>query len=382
MTNIYNKRILSSNQTLIENWYEEEELRRITGEGRTIPNTHIKKRLVDNSKEVMNPEDILKRDKTKVRIHGLDQTHPYDTTNQTYGDFSSYEHNFNKVGVKEKIFQDFFKSYLTNESNEKIRHEAQVDQIRLNESNAQSNFMPKDFQAQQVNTIGTRHMYTPNGLPINCQNIDKLFMASHGMSKFDGLLSKQHALQYASNGVPYYNDKEMTYWAQNLEKSNVYKSHTKGSNAFGRSHGFTQPIHNTRSASQYSGNVSNDSNSRTVAKADDGGFMENFLALSQSRQAPPDLFNEVRGKVLECCCKKGWTGIRNYKLYLFNLNKRRNYSISKADLKYFSTNFGVYFTDKELDWIFRRFDSDRRDSIDFVQFLDSLMVGSVNLGEF
>lgn len=374
MTNIYNKRILAPNQTLIENWFEEEELRKITGEGRTIPNTHIKKRLVDNTKEVINPDEINNRDKTKVRIHGRDQYLPYNTTNQTYGDFSSYEHDFNKVGVKDKIFQDFFKSYLTNESNDKLKHDAQVEKIRLSESISQSNYMPKDFQSQQLNQIGSRHMYTPNGLPINAQNVDRLFMASHGMSKFDGLLSRQHALQYVNQGVPYYKDKEITFWSQNLEKSNVYKSHTKGNNAFGRSNGFTQPIHNTKSASQYTGNVSNNQNSRSVPQADDGGFMENFLALSHQRQAPADLHNEVKEKIQECCSKKGWTGVRSYKLYLYNLNKRRNYNINKLDLKYFSTNFGIYFTDRELDWIFSQFDYDRKDLIDFVVFIDSLMV--------
>lgn len=34
MTNIYNKTVLFPNGTLIGNWYEEDELRQKTGEGR------------------------------------------------------------------------------------------------------------------------------------------------------------------------------------------------------------------------------------------------------------------------------------------------------------------------------------------------------------
>jgi hypothetical protein len=34
MTNIFNKKILVNNGTLIGNWYEEEVLRNVTGEGR------------------------------------------------------------------------------------------------------------------------------------------------------------------------------------------------------------------------------------------------------------------------------------------------------------------------------------------------------------
>ena len=44
MTNIYNKFIIHPNGTLINNWFEEDELRRHTGEGRTIPGKNFPKK--------------------------------------------------------------------------------------------------------------------------------------------------------------------------------------------------------------------------------------------------------------------------------------------------------------------------------------------------
>ena len=43
MHNIYNKKILTNNGTLIDNWFEEGELRQKTGEGRSIRGTNFGK---------------------------------------------------------------------------------------------------------------------------------------------------------------------------------------------------------------------------------------------------------------------------------------------------------------------------------------------------
>ena len=64
MTNIYNKVILHPNGTLISNWFEEEELRRRTGEGRTIPGKNFPKRWMDFENPIKNTnprDDTFKR---------------------------------------------------------------------------------------------------------------------------------------------------------------------------------------------------------------------------------------------------------------------------------------------------------------------------------
>ncbi len=58
-----------------------------------------------------------------------------------------------------------------------------------------------------------------------------------------------------------------------------------------------------------------------------------------------DLSGAVRERFLSAMYKKGWLGIRKYKQYLLNLSKRKTTIIEKSDFKYFSTNFGVYFSD-------------------------------------
>lgn len=47
MTNIYNKKVLVENRTLINNWYEEEVLKKLTGESRSIPGIHVKKLMLE-----------------------------------------------------------------------------------------------------------------------------------------------------------------------------------------------------------------------------------------------------------------------------------------------------------------------------------------------
>ena len=107
MTNIYNKKVLVRNGTLISNWYEEQVLKESTGETRSIPKTHIPKKYLDFDTDFGQKKP---QDDTKTRILGTKLEAEMIPTNREYGNFpkKKYEH----LAIKDKIFLDFFKSYL------------------------------------------------------------------------------------------------------------------------------------------------------------------------------------------------------------------------------------------------------------------------------
>lgn len=366
MTNIYNKKVLVDNGTLINNWYEEEALKKITGETRTIPGMHIKKQKIDG--ELNITQNMTSRDNTKVRILGVDNKAPYSNTNSTYGDFCYVDHHFNKIGIKEKIFKDFFTSYLTNEKNLKVTHDSKIENSRLNDSSYKTSHIKQPI----IHKIGSRHMKTQDGIDIDQSELDKLFMAQHEMDKFKTVIPDDKAKAYLKDFVPYYRDKEITFWSMNMDKSNVYKSFSNGENAFARTSGLTQLLPFTRSVSSYYGNTQSSNNSKNIHYyPEEEEFTKKFIEKNQKRVI--DLSENIRAKYAQVFRNKGWLAIRKYKQYMFNLLKRRDTRIDKTDFKYFTTNFGVYLSDEEISFIFNIFDLNKCNLICYEQFVNEFL---------
>lgn len=367
MTNIFNKKVLVENGTLIGNWYEEEALKKTTGQTRTIPGFHISKHKVDGELEITS-HNLIGRDNTKIRTMGTETKAPYSTTNLAYGDFSSSEHQFNKIGIKEKIFKDFFTSYLTNEKNEKQIHESVIKNTRLDDTTYKS----AHKEQPQIQKIGSRHMLTQDLLPIDQSNLDKLFMANHEINKLARTIPDNKSFEYFQDLVPYYKDKEITFWAMNCDKSNVYKSHSKGFNSFGKSSGFTQTVNESKSSKQFYGNVEEDKNSRSIFLTPlESQFTDDFIKSNKKRIE--DLTDAIRQKFFNVFYKKGWMGIRIYKQYLLNLSKRKTTQIEKSDFKYYTTNFGVYLSDQEVAFIFNIFDLNKSSKICFEKMINEFL---------
>lgn len=115
MTNIYNKKVLVRNGTLISNWYEEQVLRDATGEGRTIPRDHLPKKALDFEAETVK---MRPQDDTKTRILGQQLKANLVPFSKDYGNFP--KDTKQQLAIKDKIFLDFFKSYLNQGSRENI----------------------------------------------------------------------------------------------------------------------------------------------------------------------------------------------------------------------------------------------------------------------
>lgn len=82
----------------------------------------------------------------------------------------------------------------------------------------------------------------------------------------------------------------------------------------------------------------------------------------------------VKQNVLAACSRKGWIGLRKLRKFFKSLHRKshNNQFISKVDFKYFTANFGIILTDKEIDFIFKKFDHKNKSEINYNEFLDSL----------
>ncbi len=126
--NIYNKKPLCKNGTLIGNWHEEQALRNFTGEGRYLffpPKMHI------NQNRAAVPEHIPKKtadlenpithskvfDNTHDRIHGQKQYELYCTHNHFYGATKNPVDDFPKTGKRHDLLEStvcrFFDSFFS-----------------------------------------------------------------------------------------------------------------------------------------------------------------------------------------------------------------------------------------------------------------------------
>jgi len=106
MHNIYNKIILTKDGTLIDNWFEEGELRKKTGEGRTIRGTTFGKITFDP--EVYHSNDNPHDDTYQRVIGEKEPRKDYSLTSKDYGqnndEILQYTHpKLNVKDDKEKL---------------------------------------------------------------------------------------------------------------------------------------------------------------------------------------------------------------------------------------------------------------------------------------
>ena len=364
MTNIYNKFIKHPNGTLIANWFEEDELRRRTGEGRTIPGKTFPKISLDFENPIKNTNP---RDDTFKRVIDDNHTGRFSQTYTTYGNFKFPESKYMYTGSKEKNFKNWLNTEITNQLKPK-----QLKPNRLFDTTTRTTFIPQPLEQ----TIGQRIMFTQEKIPIDTKRRpDKLFMAQHKMSKYPSILSNREIEQYIDKNLPYYKDKEITFWSMNVDKGNMYRTATLGTNPFARSNGFTQDIHHTKGAKQFEGNVHNNPTSKSIYfNEHDDKFYRTFegfhkkMSIESEEKLP-----EVKKKIVVAIRKEGWTGLRKLKIFLRNLYQRKSNIIDITEFKYNVRNWGIdTLTDKDVKAIFDKYDTHQNSKMNFIDFFDSL----------
>jgi len=332
---------------------------------RSLKRKHLPKHFMDFDKEIKNPLPV---DNTFGRILGERKYSSFSTSAKDHGSFTHLVEKYQTKGLKEESFKTFLDSQLKLEKEKSFAHEAEMNSTRLfNTSNK------NQYNSQPIeNNIGRRLMKTQDAKDLQADNIDKNFMVLHKMSKFPSILKDSQVESYLDQTAPYYKDKEITFWSTNLNKGNVYRSFLKGENSFGRSSGFTQPIHNTRGVEKFSQNVNSTSYSNfNYLNEQDEKFIEKYIDSNKKKNHPVDLTQQIKIKVNRKFYES-WITLRNLRKFLKNLNRKDPKSdlIDSTNFKHFLVSFGIYLDDQEIKFIFDKFDKKRNNLINFNEFLD------------
>jgi len=109
----------------------------------------------------------------------------------------------------------------------------------------------------------------------------------------------------------------------------------------------------------------------------EAGFWNSSLEKSGGGNASKDIrenYKRFCDKIFAICKKKGWLSMRTLRSYLKCSCKKG--MVSKANLKFFLTNFGLFPTDGEMDAIYSIYDKTNKDEINVDILLDELIVTS------
>lgn len=87
-----------------------------------------------------------------------------------------------------------------------------------------------------------------------------------------------------------------------------------------------------------------------------------------------DLMPEIKRKVIDCLTVKGWTGLRQIKMYFRTMFQGKMDLITHTEFKYNMFNFGVNnLSIGDLHVIFEKFDYEKKNLINFMEFFHSLV---------
>ena len=335
---IYNKKLHTQNGTLIDNWYEEEQLKNLTGVSRATPQQNFPRKFFDFETPIKNPNP---GDDTFKRVINNEHNGFYKTTYSNYGNFSFPEKRYEHQGDEEKEFNEFLANKM------EIKH--QISNFKepktLFDSTTKNTIIPQTIEGP----FGQRLMKTQDLENIPEERKDHTFQHEYGINEKPGIITKnQFSEAFSDYKIPYYKDKGLTYWAMNQNRANVYHSASNGLNSFARSSGFTQPIQNTRGVYLFNQNIINNKKSQEIFldKKDEDFIMEykNYQKYKNEKEGNSiekcyekgnfevcnRYLNDIKIKILEDIRKKGWTGLRQLKLYLKSvitngLYEKRNY---------------------------------------------------------
>ena len=160
MSNIYNKKIITRDGTLIDNWFEEGELRTKTGEGRSIQGNHFGKITFDP--EVLHVDTNPRNDSFKRVIGEKEPQKDYYLTSSEYGksndEILPYTHE--KLNAKDDMKK--LDIYVKNSNLYEEEAKKCGQEFRSFETTNKSLHPPQPF----TEYIGLRYMLTQDLQPI------------------------------------------------------------------------------------------------------------------------------------------------------------------------------------------------------------------------
>jgi Ca2+-binding EF-hand superfamily protein len=205
----------------------------------------------------------------------------------------------------------------------------------------------------------------------------------------------------------YEEEKRSSFWLNNINTGDIYRSFIKGTNPWAKSSGFTQLLQNTRGAFQYYQNAKDSPLDPNYVKAieEDRKMREEFLRKEQEekerlakideeikkknkslnsntlnnvmpqiegQEIPTKVSDETIDKILKGCSIRGWIGLRSLKCYLRNLSAHKSEIINKNDFKYHLAKQAILLNDNDVDTIFAVYDKSKSDYINYITFLNSI----------
>lgn len=427
MSNIYNKKIITRDGTLIHNWFEEGELRQKTGEGRSIQGTYFGKITFDP--EVLHTDQNPRNNTFKRVIGEKEPQDKYYVTSSEYGkdndELLPYTHEkLNAKDDKEKLNIYVKSSNLYGEEAEKCGTE-----FRSFETTNKALHPPQPFREY----IGLRHMLTQDYEPIPREKainfipieIIKKMGQEAAEQEFEEKKRKKEELKRMAEKAkqkmmepekkPEGEDDESTsFWLNNINSGNIYRSFIKGSNPWSKSSGFTQLLQNTRGAFQYYQNIKDspidpaylkaieeDKKMREEFKRKEKEEAERLAKEDEMRRAnknkmintlhqnvedikqempqfegdttPKEVTEETMNKIIKGCSTRGWIGLRALKCYLRNLSAHKSEIIDKNAFKYHFAKQAILLNDLDVDSIYAVHDLSKSDYINYIKFLNSIV---------
>ena len=408
MTNIYNKTIYFPNGTLINNWFEEEELRKKTGEGRSVTATFtdgpFPKRTFDPEVSYTSSQP---RDDTYKRVIGQKEPDSsYITTNTTYGDHKHPEKKYIHKKLSQDEHDELFKKFYKTQSFFKNQMEKAKKDFRSFDTSTKSFHVAQP----QVSYIGLRHMFTQDYFPVPYDKavsiipIEKLKKMNGGAPPEKKEINKGITKFNANGNNIVKSNSDNNFWLNNINSGNVYRSFLKKPNPFARSSGFTQLLKDTRGAVQYYQNVKNEDftfelseeekrileEERKKKEEEERKLKEEMEENLKKISTIPDMKNlilgydteenllklsmkipqEIKDKIIKGMMQRGWVGLRLLKIFLRGLSKNKSELIGRNDFKYYLNSQAIVLTDDEVSKIFEIFDFKRSDFVNFIIVLN------------
>jgi len=172
-----------------------------------------------------------------------------------------------------------------------------------------------------------------------------------------------------------------TFWMTHINSSDIYHSFIKGTNPWARSSGFTQPLARTRGALGYYQNAHNNtmiygfpgisSEQKNILIEKERDKIENSRKIME-RLNECGIRQYIVDKILKGCGKKGWIGLRSLKAYLRSISPHDCDIIDKNSFKYYLDKQGIRLDFNEVNEICEKFDLNKNDHINFVDFLNKI----------
>ena len=377
MTNIYNKVITRPNGTLIGNWFEEDELRRVTGTTRSIRGYNYGKITFDPETSHTSSEP---RDNTFARTIGQkDPDKSYDTSNSHYGEVKIRIPKSNKPPLDERKQLAFLNDYLARSADKTKKPKIIVQ--------------PKEYEylekprvpKAEYNYVGVRHLYTQDYLKVPWEKAIKLIPIEK-LKKMGAAAEEQVEIKDAVNidGEPKKSSEVSKdgetpekFWLNHINTGDVYRSFIKGDNPWKKSHAFTQPLQLTRGAIQYFQNAYDNpygggydkkpeikdekKEEKVEVKVEDFNPENQYFSMNYGIRDPDDVDDSLYGQIM----KKGWLGLR---MLNRNINMiSQSFMVSSMELKNLLSRAGYPINNSEIVQIFKKYDLNGANVVNYNQ---------------